>query len=94
MAALSVTRAENVFEPEDSMASLMEMMGGLIVGRFGAPVGLERQRTFFNNHIAPWGAHFFTDLEGAKSSVLYASVGAVGREFMAIEREAFRMTAG
>lgn len=94
MAALSVTRAENVFEPEDSMASLMETMGGLIVGRFGTPASLDRQRTFFNNHIAPWGAHFFTDLEGAKSSVLYASVGAVGREFMAIEREAFRMTAG
>lgn len=94
MAALSVTRAENVFEPEDSMASLMETMGGLIVGRFGTPASLDRQRTFFNNHIAPWGAHFFTDLEGAKSSVLYASVGAVGREFMAIEREAFRMIAG
>ncbi len=94
MAALRVTRADNVFEPEDSMASLMETMAGLIVGRFGAPADIERQRTFFNNHIAPWATHFFTDLEGAQSSVLYASVGAVGREFMAIEREAFRMTAG
>ncbi len=94
MAALRVTRADNVFEPEDSMASLMETMGGLIVGRFGEPAGIERQKTFFNNHIAPWAAHFYTDLEAAKSSVLYASVGAVGREFMAIEREAFRMTAG
>ena len=94
MAALQVTRAENVFEPEDSMASLMETMGGLIVGRFGDPASLERQKTFFNNHIAPWAAHFYTDLEAAKSSVFYASVGAVGREFMAIEREAFRMTAG
>lgn len=94
MAALSVTRAQNVFEPEDSMASLMETMGGLIVGRFGAPASLERQRMFFNNHIAPWATHFYTDLEGAKNSVLYASVGAVGREFMAIEREAFRLTAG
>jgi len=94
MAALRVTRADNVFEPEDSMASLMETMAGLIVGRFGAPADIEKQKTFFNNHIAPWATHFFTDLEGAKSSVLYASVGAVGREFMAIEREAFRMTAG
>ena len=94
MAGLRVTRADNVFEPEDSMASLMETMAGLIVGRFGDPVGIEQQKTFFNNHIAPWAKHFFTDLEAAKSSVLYASVGAVGREFMAIEREAFRMTAG
>lgn len=94
MAALSVTRSDNVFEPEDSMASLMETMGGLIVGRFARPATLDRQRTFFNNHIAPWATHFYTDLEGAKNSVLYASVGAVGREFMAIEREAFRLTAG
>lgn len=94
MSALQVTRAENVFEPEDSMASLMETMAGLIVGRFGGSVSLERQKTFFNNHIAPWATHFYTDLEAAKTSVLYASVGAVGREFMAIEREAFRMSAG
>lgn len=94
MAALQVTRAENVFEPEDSMAALMETMGGLIVGRFGEPAALDRQRTFFNNHIAPWATHFYSDLEAAKSSVFYASVGAVGREFMSIEREAFRMTAG
>jgi TorA maturation chaperone TorD len=94
MAALQVTRAQNVFEPEDSMASLMETMAGLIVGRFGTPATLDRQRTFFNNHIAPWAIHFYTDLEAAKSSVFYGSVGAVGREFMTIEREAFRMTAG
>ena len=94
MAKLQVARAENVFEPEDSIATLMETMGALIVGRFGEPVSLEKQRTFFNNHIAPWAPHFFADLEAAKSSVLYASVGAVGREFMNIEREAFRMTAG
>ena len=94
MSVLQVARADNVFEPEDSIASLMETMGALIIGRFGEPVPLEKQRTFFNNHIAPWASHFFSDLEAAKSSVLYASVGAVGREFMNIEREAFRMTAG
>ncbi|AEI93532.1 MULTISPECIES: TorD/DmsD family molecular chaperone [Roseobacter] len=94
MASLQVTRADNVFEPEDSIASLMETMGGLIVGRFGSKVSLDQQKTFYNNHLGPWATHFFTDLEAAKSSVFYASVGAVGREFMSIEREAFRMTAG
>lgn len=94
MAARGITRAENVFEPEDNIASLMEMMAGLITGRFGAPASLEDQRLFWNRHIGPWAKHFFTDLEGAKASVLYASVGAVGRLFMEIEREGFRMTAG
>lgn len=94
MAAQRITRAPNVYEPEDNIASLMEMMGGLIVGRFSDPAPLDVQKAFFNKHIAPWAGHFFSDLEAAKSSVLYASVGNVGRIFMDIEREAFRMSAG
>lgn len=91
MAAKSIKRAPNVYEPEDNIASLMEMMAGLIEGRFGAPATLAQQREFFNRHIAPWAGHFFSDLEGAKTSVFYAPVGTVGRLFMEIEREAFRM---
>ena len=93
MAQRGMTRAQNVFEPEDNIASLMEMMAGMIVARFGTPASIDDQKQFFNKHIAPWAGHFFTDLEGAKNSVLYASVGSVGRAFMEIEREAFRMTA-
>ena len=94
MAARGMTRAQNVYEPEDNIASLMEMMGGMIVGRFGAPAALDDQKMFFNKHIAPWAGHFFADLEAAKNSVLYASLGTLGRSFMEIEREAFRMTSG
>ena len=93
MTALQIRRAPNVYEPEDNIASLMEMMAGMIEGRFGAPMPVARQRDFFNRHIAPWAAHFFTDLEAAKGSLFYAPVGAVGRQFMEIEREAFRLSA-
>ncbi|RLJ59918.1 TorA maturation chaperone TorD [Litoreibacter meonggei] len=92
MATRGITRAPNVYEPEDNIASLMEMMGGMIVGRFGAPATLDDQKVFFNKHIAPWAGHFFADLEAAKNSVLYASLGSLGKAFMEIEREAFRMT--
>jgi TorA maturation chaperone TorD len=91
MRAQGLARAETVFEPEDNIASLMEMMGALIVGRFGPPAPLARQRDFFNKHIAPWAGHFFADLEGAKNSVFYAPVGTIGRCFVEIEAEAFRM---
>jgi TorA maturation chaperone TorD len=94
MGTLQVTRAPNVFEPEDNIASLMEIMAGMIAGRFGDPVPLDRQAVFFNRHIGPWATHFFTDLEGAKNAVFYAAVGAAGQAFMEIEREAFRMSAG
>lgn len=91
MARLSIERAPNVYEPEDNIASLCEMMAGLIRGRFGAPAELAAQKEFFNTHLAPWAPHFFEDLEGAEGSVFYAPVGSIGRAFMEIEREAFRM---
>lgn len=93
MARHGLERAENVFEPEDNIASLLEMMGAMIMGRFGRVIPLEDQKVFFNTHIAPWAGHFFTDLEGAKNSVFYASVATVGKLFVEIEVEAFRMSA-
>ena len=93
MADFGMTRADDVFEPEDNIASLMEMMAGMIVGRFGRVASIEEQRTFFNAHIGSWATHYFSDLQAAKSSILYGSVGAVGLAFMDIEKEAFRMTA-
>ena len=93
MADFGMTRADGVFEPEDNIASLMEMMAGMIVGRFGRVASVAEQQTFFNLHIGTWATHYFNDLQGAKSSILYASVGAVGLAFMEIEKEAFRMTA-
>ncbi len=93
MAVAGLTRAPNSYEPEDNIASIMEMMGAMIVGRFGTAADVTRQKTFFNKHIGPWAGHFFSDLEGAKASVLYAALGAVGRQFMEIEAEGFRMSA-
>lgn len=91
MTARGLARAETVFEPEDNIASLMEMMGAMIIGRFAAPASISDQQTFFNRHIGPWAGHFFADLEGAKNSVFYAPVASVGRAFMEIEAEAFRL---
>ncbi|KQI69547.1 molecular chaperone TorD [Loktanella sp. 3ANDIMAR09] len=93
MMDLRIVRAANVFEPEDNAASLMEMMGGMIVGRFGAPVTLSAQKDFYAKHVGPWAGHFYNDLRGAKSADLYTHVGAVGAAFMTIEKEAFRLAA-
>ncbi|MFP7570108.1 molecular chaperone [Marivita sp. S2033] len=93
LSARRIERAPNVYEPEDNIATLMEVMGGLIVGRFNGPAPLDDQKLFFNRHIAPWAGHFYADLEGAKSAMLYSALGSVGKAFMEIEREAFRLTA-
>ena len=93
MASIGIARAENVKDPEDHIASLCDMMAGLILGNFGRPYSLQEQATFFKKHIAPWAGLFFADLEAAKSAVFYAPVGTIGRIFMDIESQAFNMDA-
>ena len=92
MASIGIARAENVKDPEDHIASLCDMMAGLILGNFGRPYSLQEQATFFKKHIAPWAGLFFADLEAAKSAVFYAPVGTIGRIFMDIESQAFSMS--
>lgn len=91
MGRLGIERRVAVREPEDHIAALCEMMCGLILGDFGAPLGLHEQRSFFNSHIGNWAGHFFDDLEQARSSAFYGAVGSVGKSFMAIEQAAFEM---
>ena len=91
MVELGIARNPDVSEPEDHVAAISEMMAGLIEGRFGAPASLGVQRAFFEAHLSSWAPYFYRDLEAANSSVLYAAVGAVGRNFLEIEDTAFAM---
>ena len=93
MESLGVARRDGIKEPEDHMASLCEMMAGLITGAFGAPADLETQQWFFDRHLAPWARLFFEDLESADSARFFKPVGTVGRLFMEIETTAFEMAA-
>lgn len=91
MSRLDIERRDDVAEPEDHIAALCEMMAGLIVGDFGEALDLDEQKKFFQAHIASWAKHFFTDLEGARSSVFYACIGQLGAAFMDVEDQAFLM---
>jgi TorA maturation chaperone TorD len=93
MQALGIARKTDVKEPEDHIASICEMMAGLIAGSFGAPADLAAQRAFYDKHLAPWAGKFFADLEKAQAADLYRPVGEIGQLFLAIEAEAFGMTA-
>ncbi|MBZ0215561.1 MAG: molecular chaperone TorD family protein [Fimbriimonadaceae bacterium] len=91
MDRLGIARNESVKEPEDHVGALMDMMAGLILGAFAEPGDVAAQKRFFDDHIGQWASHFFRDLEGAKSSVFYATLGTIGRIFMEIEQTAFSM---
>lgn len=91
MARLGIARDPAVRESEDHIASLFEMMAGLIDGTFGAPLPPQEQKRFFDTHIGCWAPYFFRDLQQAKSSVLYSALGSVGSAFLDIEESAFSL---
>lgn len=91
MARLGIVRAAGVSEPEDHVASILEMIAGLILGTYGAPAPLATQKAFFEAHLAPWAGRFFADLQEAEEARLYRGVGDLGAAFMAIESRAFAL---
>ncbi|MGZ5867871.1 MAG: molecular chaperone TorD family protein [Xanthobacteraceae bacterium] len=91
LARIGVARADGVVEPEDHADILCEIMSGLASRRLPAPP--ESDRLIFDKHMAPWIGRFFTDLESAEAADFYKRVGALGRVFMDIEREAFDLPA-
>jgi TorA maturation chaperone TorD len=93
MGLLGIARSEGVPESEDHIASLCEIMAGLITGSFGPPADLATQHHFFQDHIGSWAPRFFKDLEAAQSAAFYMPVGTLGRTFMAVESQAFEMVA-
>jgi TorA maturation chaperone TorD len=84
---ICVERLDGQPEPEDHAAILLEIMAGLANGMIPAPPGTDRE--IFDDHLAPWIARFFADLEKAESGHFYASVGSFGRTFVEIERQSF-----
>jgi TorA maturation chaperone TorD len=84
---IGVERLDEEVEPEDHAAILLEIMAGLAGGAIPAPAGTDRE--IFDDHLAPWIASFFSDLEQATSAGFYASVGTLGRTFIEIETQGF-----
>ena len=90
--ALGIERAEGNAEPEDHAAILCEIMAGdhrrQLSRRRKAPTP-----QLFEKHLAPWIGRFFADLERAEAARFLSRVGALGRLFIDIEREAFALPA-
>lgn len=91
MAALGIAGNPDVKDPEDHIASVLDMMGGLIRGAFAASPTLETQRAFYRDHVQSWAPHFFRDLEKIEEHELYAALGTVGRIFLELEHAALSM---
>lgn len=90
LAQLGLERDENVKEPEDHLAALFEVMAILITD---TDYDLKTERAFFGEHIAPWAATFFEDLENAAAARFYRLVARLGAEFVALEQECLTIDA-
>lgn len=86
---LGLERQPSIYETEDHIGSLFEVMAGLIMGRFeGSP---DEAARFFGRHIRPWGQRFFADLEVAPSARFYKAVAGLGQLWLEIETEAWSL---
>jgi TorA maturation chaperone TorD len=93
MNELGIAKSNDVGEPEDHIAFILEMMQGLIVGLFGKPLTIPEQNRFFENHIACWAPKFFEDLEAAEAAHIFVPIGRIGKLFVEVEGEAFLIAA-
>lgn len=86
---LGYSRQEGIKEPEDHIAFLCEVMSLMI----SDDLLFEKQKKFFEAHIAPWASRFFSDLIAAESADFYSRAGDMGLAFMAFEQSYFSMPA-
>lgn len=90
MRGLGLERGAGIAEPEDHVAAVCEIMAGLVAEE--APTGrTDRQRAFFERHLAPWAGRFFADLERARHAGLYRPVGTIGRLLIGIDAAAWAL---
>jgi TorA maturation chaperone TorD len=91
LAALGLTRGEEMPETEDHIAFLCETMRFLIAGDDVAVSNLTRQRAFFSTHVQPW-VHALCDATSAHPKArFYAGVAEFTRAFTTVETMGFDM---
>ncbi|MEJ2361273.1 MAG: molecular chaperone TorD family protein [Gammaproteobacteria bacterium] len=87
LAALGFERNADIFEPEDHVAALCEVMDMLI----SENKPLQTQIEFFQAHMANWVDRFYQDLSLAKQAVFYRAVGRFGTAFFQLESDYLAM---
>ena len=92
LAALGLGRPDDITEPEDHFAGLLEAMRVLVGGGAGrGPSSLAEQRRFCEAHLMPGWNKFFAALAAAKEANYYRRVAAFAAAFAALETESFRL---
>lgn len=87
LAAWALARRESVFELEDHVAGVSDVMRWLVES--GRP--LADQRTFFEAYVYPGAIPFCVAIQNAASAVFYKPVAGFALAFFDMEKAAFEM---
>ncbi len=87
LAAWGLARRDNVFEVEDHISGVSDVMRCLIEGRRS----LADQQRFFESFVYPGAMPFCAAAQNAASASFYKPVAALASSFFEIERAAFEM---
>lgn len=91
LAGLGLAREESMWETEDHIAYLSEVMRFLIAGDDVAVSNLTRQQAFFSEHIQPWATQMCDVLARHPKAKFYAALADFTRAFLSVEMQGFDM---
>ena len=94
LAALGLTRGDDMPETEDHIAYLCEVMRYLIAGDDIAVANLTRQQAFFAAHIQPWINQLCDAVAAHPKARFYAALAGFTRAFISVEVQGFDMLDG
>lgn len=89
LSRLGFERRDEVKEPEDHAAALLETMGLIIAS--ADEISFDAQARFFHDHVATWMELFFRDLQKAETARFYRAVGEFGERFLKLEKQYLTM---
>ena len=87
LAAWKLARRDSVFEVEDHVSGVSDVMRWLIESRRS----LAEQRAFFEAYVYIGAAPFYAAVQNAASTVFYKPVAAFAAGFLEVEKAAFEM---
>lgn len=88
LAAWELARRESVFEVEDHVSGVSDVMRWLVANRRS----LAEQRGFFESYVYPGAALFYAAVQNATSANFYKPVAGFAAAFFEVEKAAFDMT--
>jgi TorA maturation chaperone TorD len=89
LASFGLERDGAMFETEDHLSYLFEVMRYLIAGDDVSTANLTNQKSFYGDHLQPWVASLCDTLAANPRAKFYKALAEFTRSFMSVESQGF-----